>query len=120
MDNAETNTNEAVTPDAPVSTETGSNETTENPASPVTSDTGTEEVVTSNPSTDSVVTDPAALPNPDEFQYVYPIEWRHHSAFTSGDGLLNVIHEVTLGDLLISTLLMVLIVWQVVSRLVRR
>lgn len=115
MDNAETNSNEAVTPDAPVNADTGSNATTDYSATP---EKGV--VAPSNPSTDSVVTDSAVLPNPDEFQYVYPIEWRQYSSYTSGDGLINVIHEITLGDLLISTLLMVLIVWQVVSRLVRR
>lgn len=115
MDNAETNTNEAVTPDAPVNADTGSNAVTDSSATP---ETGV--VTPSNPSPDSVVVDSAVTPNPDEFQYTFPIEWRQHSSFTSGDGMINIIHEITLGDLLISTLLLVLIVWQVISRLVRR
>lgn len=129
MDNApDANQTETVTPDAPVDSGTGST-TTDSPATPGTSTdaphTGTDagtpgEVAPSAPSSDSVVVGNPTAPNPDEFQYVFPIEWREHTSFTTGQGIINVVNEITLGDLLISTLLMALIVWQVASRLIRR
>lgn len=129
MDNApETNQTETVKPDAPADSGTGST-ATDSPATPETStdaphtgaDAGTTgEVAPSAPSSDSVIVGDPTAPNPDEFEYVFPIEWRQHDAFTTGDGIINVIHEITLGDLLISTLLLALIVWQVASRLIRR
>lgn len=68
-----------------------------------------------------VITDPVTDPLMDELQLVFPVEWRPYSPFsTGGNGIINVIHEITLGDLLISTLLLALIVFVVISRIVRR
>lgn len=57
----------------------------------------------------------------DDPQLFLPIEWRPYTPFsTGGDGIINVIHEITLGELLLSTLIMALLVFVVISRIVRR
>lgn len=40
--------------------------------------------------------------------------------YENGPEIIVVLHQITLGDLLISTLLLVLIIFIVISRLVRR
>lgn len=45
---------------------------------------------------------------------------RPFTEFETPEGTLHVIHEVSLGDLLISTLILCLIVFVVVARVVRR
>lgn len=53
-------------------------------------------------------------------QMVVPIEIREYTPFVTESGNINVIHEITLGDLLVSTLIMALLVFTVIGRIVRR
>lgn len=41
------------------------------------------------------------------------------TTFETGKGTLQVIHEITLGDLLISTLLLALIIFTVLARIIK-
>lgn len=51
---------------------------------------------------------------------VVPVEIRPYTPFITEAGDINVIHEVTLGDLLVSTLILALISFTVISRIIRR
>lgn len=53
-------------------------------------------------------------------QAVVPIEIREHTPFVTEAGDINVIHEITLGDLLISTVLMAILIFQVLTTFFRR
>lgn len=55
-----------------------------------------------------------------DLQAVVPIEIREHTPFVTESGQINVIHEITLGDFLISTLIMALLIFTVVDRVIRR
>lgn len=55
-----------------------------------------------------------------ETDFQVPVEIREHTPFFTDSGTVNVIHEITLGDFLISTLIMALLVFQIMSRFVRR
>lgn len=55
-----------------------------------------------------------------ELQLVVPVEIREYTPFVTESGNIYVIHEITLGDLLISTLIMALLAFTVISRIVRR
>lgn len=55
-----------------------------------------------------------------ELQAVVPIEIREHTPFVTEAGDINVIHEITLGDLLISTVLMAILIFQVLTTFFRR
>lgn len=55
-----------------------------------------------------------------ELQAVVPIEIREHTPFVTEAGDINVIHEITLGDLLISTILMAILIFQVLTTFFRR
>lgn len=55
-----------------------------------------------------------------ELQAVVPIEIREHTPFITEAGDINVIHEVTLGDLLISTVLVAILIFQVLTTFIRR
>lgn len=58
--------------------------------------------------------------NPGDPQIVLPIEIRPYTSFITEAGTINVIHEISLGDLLLSTLVMALLTFTVISRVVRR
>lgn len=53
-------------------------------------------------------------------QVVVPVEIRELTAVQTVKGKINIIHEITFGDLLVSTCLMALLIWQVLSRVIRR
>lgn len=53
-------------------------------------------------------------------QVVVPVEIREMTRFETDSGNINVIHEITLGDLLTSTLLIAILIFIIVSRFIRR
>ncbi len=53
-------------------------------------------------------------------QIVVPVEIREMTRVETDKGNIHVIHEITLGDLLISTLLLAILAFTVVERFVRR
>lgn len=53
-------------------------------------------------------------------QVVVPVEIREMTRFETDAGNIHVIHEITLGDLVISTLLAAILIFIIVSRVIRR
>lgn len=53
-------------------------------------------------------------------QVVVPVDVREMTKIETPKGNINVIHEVTTGDLLISTILMAILIFMVLSRIIRR
>lgn len=53
-------------------------------------------------------------------QVVVPVDVREMTKIDTPKGHINVIHEVTTGDLLISMILMAILIFMVLSRLIRR
>ncbi|MEF7566324.1 hypothetical protein V4V35_25375 [Bacillus infantis] len=53
-------------------------------------------------------------------QVVVPVEIREMTRVETDKGKIHIIHEVTFGDLLISTFLVAILIFQVLSRFVRR
>lgn len=53
-------------------------------------------------------------------QVVVPVEIREMTRFETDSGNIHVIHEMTLGDLIIATLLAAILIFLFVSRVVRR
>lgn len=88
-------------------TETTTEPTTE---APITDETGTGSV-----QQDAIISNGSSDP-----QVVIPVEIREYTPFVTESGNINVIHEITLGDLLLSTLIMALLVFTVIGRIVRR
>lgn len=71
-------------------------------------------------SSENVTTDPTLDANYSDIQTVLPIEIREHTPFVTEAGDINVVHEITLGDLLISTVLMAILIFQVTTTFFRR
>jgi len=55
-----------------------------------------------------------------EPQIVVPVDIREMTRFETEKGNIHVIHEITLGDLLVSTALVAILIFMVISRVVRR
>ncbi|MBU8733704.1 hypothetical protein M3205_23265 [Cytobacillus firmus] len=55
-----------------------------------------------------------------EPQVVVPVEIREMTRVETEKGNIHVIHEITLGDLLVSMSLVALLIFQVLSRVIRR
>ncbi|MBH0176232.1 hypothetical protein IHV09_21995 [Fictibacillus sp. 23RED33] len=55
-----------------------------------------------------------------ETQIVVPVEIRELTKIETEKGIINVIHEVSLGDLIISTILLSILIFMVLSRVIRR
>lgn len=55
-----------------------------------------------------------------EPQVVVPVDIREMTRIDTPKGEIHVIHEVTLGDLLIATTLVATLIFMVISRVVRR
>lgn len=55
-----------------------------------------------------------------EPQVVIPIEIREYTPFVTESGNINVIHEITIGELLVCTLIMALLIFTVIGRVIRR
>lgn len=51
-------------------------------------------------------------------EVVVPVEIREMTVIETEKGVINVIHEITLGDLLLSTVLMAALIFSVVSRVI--
>lgn len=83
----------------------------ENPPSPE-AETGTTDITGTVPSTNSI----------DSSQVIVtaPIDPREQTIMTTGDGAIVVIHEVTLGDVVVSTLIAALLVFMVLEKVIRR
>ncbi|AIF45719.1 hypothetical protein [Virgibacillus sp. SK37] len=55
-----------------------------------------------------------------EPQVTSPIDPREMTRIDTGQGEIHIIHEMTFGDLLISTLLMAIIIFLLINRVARR
>lgn len=55
-----------------------------------------------------------------EPQVVVPVEIRELTRVETEKGNINIIHEVTLGDLLVSLSIAAFLIFQVLSRVIRR
>lgn len=53
-------------------------------------------------------------------QVVVPVEIREMTRIDTEKGAIHVIHEITLGDLLVSTSVVALLIFLVLSRVIRR
>ncbi|MGG0718381.1 hypothetical protein ABE096_12425 [Robertmurraya massiliosenegalensis] len=53
-------------------------------------------------------------------QVVVPVEIRDMTRFENEKGKINIIHEITIGDLLVSTSLIAILIFLVLSRIIRR
>lgn len=51
---------------------------------------------------------------------VVPVDPREMTRFITDSGELHIIHEITLGDLLITTALFGILIFMLVSRVIRR
>lgn len=51
---------------------------------------------------------------------VVPVEIREMTRFENEKGKINIIHEITIGDLLVSTSLVAILIFMVLSRIIRR
>ncbi|WP_185959732.1 hypothetical protein [Lentibacillus cibarius] len=51
---------------------------------------------------------------------VVPVDIREQTIITTDSGELHIIHEITLGDLLVSTTLFAILIFMLVSRVIRR
>lgn len=56
----------------------------------------------------------------EEPQVVVPVEIREMTRVETEKGNIHVIHEITLGELLISTILLATLIFMVLSRVIRR
>lgn len=56
----------------------------------------------------------------DQPQVVVPVEIREMTRFENEKGHINIIHEITMGDLLVSTSLVAILIFMVLSRFIRR
>ncbi|USK56368.1 hypothetical protein LIS82_07820 [Cytobacillus solani] len=102
-------------------TESGSTDqpTTENTANPGVTPPGDTEGTS-----ESVVQPPATTEGantlPTDVVVTSPIDNREQTIFRTGDGEIHVIHEITLGDVVLSTLIMALLVFMVLEKVIRR
>lgn len=90
-----------------VATDQGTEEVTEE----VVTEPGSEETATEGLAVEEVSTDP---------EVVVPVEVRELTRFETDQGNIDLIHEITVGDLLVSTILFALLIFFVVSRVIRR
>lgn len=56
----------------------------------------------------------------EDTQVVVPVEIREMTRVETEKGFIHVIHEITLGELLISTILLAILIFMVLSRVIRR
>ncbi|GEM02006.1 hypothetical protein SAMN05421839_12531 [Halolactibacillus halophilus] len=100
-------------------TETELTETTDTPTETTTDEPVDEQT---EETTDQTVqtTEATSEPGIDEPQVVVPVDTREMTVVDSNAGTINVIHEVTIGDLLVSTALFILIIFMLIDRVVRR
>lgn len=56
----------------------------------------------------------------EEPQIVVPVETREMTRIDTDKGAIHVIHEITLGDLLVSTSIVAILIFLVISRVIRR
>lgn len=113
--NEEIQSTDPVVEDA--ATESGSTEqsTTEN----------TGEIKPSDPEGETVTQPPATTEGSNIFTsdgvvVTSPIDNREQTIFRTGDGEIHVIHEITLGEVVLSTIIMALLVFMVLDRVIRR
>lgn len=121
LNNDETNTQ--ATDETSQEPETELTETTDTPTETQTTDEPVDEQT--NETTDQTdeqvqTTETTSEPETQEPQVVVPVDTREMTVVDSNAGTINVIHEVTIGDLLVSTALFILIIFMLIDRVVRR
>ena len=101
--------------------ETNTQETDETSQAPEPELTETTDTPTETTTDEPVqTTETTSEPTIDEPQVVVPVDTREMTVVDSQAGTINVIHEVTIGDLLVSTALFILIIFMLIDRVVRR
>jgi len=121
LNNDETNTQ--ATDETSQAPEPELTETTDTPTETQTTDEPVDEQTNETTvQTDEQVqtTETTSEPTIDEPQVVVPVDTREMTVVDSQAGTINVIHEVTIGDLLVSTALFILIIFMLIDRVVRR
>ena len=126
--NDETNTQATdETSQEPETQTTETTETTETTDTPTEQTQTTDEPVDGQTDETTVQTDEpvqttetTSEPETQEPQVVVPVDTREMTVVDSQEGTINVIHEVTIGDLLVSTALFILIIFMLIDRVVRR
>ncbi|QGH32591.1 hypothetical protein GI584_00155 [Gracilibacillus salitolerans] len=53
-------------------------------------------------------------------QVVVPVDPREMTLFETDSGVIHIIHEITLGELITSTLIILLLVFMLISHVIRR
>ncbi|WP_018931337.1 hypothetical protein [Gracilibacillus lacisalsi] len=53
-------------------------------------------------------------------QVVVPVDTREMTLFETDSGVIHIIHEITLGELITSTLIILLLVLMLISHVIRR
>lgn len=81
-------------------------------------DTTTPETTTDIEDSSSQVTDPGEMPL--GVTVTSPIDFRETTVVRTDKGDIHVIHEITLGEVIISTLIMALLIFRVLDRVIRR
>ena len=66
----------------------------------------------------SATTDTGSTGTSSEPQIVVPVEIREMTRIETDKGKIHVIHEITLGDLLVSTSLIAILIFMVLSRVI--
>lgn len=55
-----------------------------------------------------------------EVMVTSPIDFRESTIFSTEKGEIHVIHEITLGDIIVSTSLVAILIFMLLSRIIRR
>lgn len=120
LNNDETNTQ--ATDETSQAPEPELTETTDTPTETTTDEPVDEQTDETTDQTDEPVqtTETTSEPETQEPQVVVPVDTREMTVVDSNAGTINVIHEVTIGDLLVSTALFILIIFMLIDRVVRR
>ncbi|WP_208592321.1 hypothetical protein [Gracilibacillus suaedae] len=53
-------------------------------------------------------------------QVVVPVDTREMTLFETDSGVIHIIHEITLGELITSTLIILLLIFMLISHVIRR
>ncbi|WP_313799076.1 hypothetical protein [Cytobacillus sp.] len=108
-----------ITEDTATESDSTDQSTTEN-----TADSGVTTPGDTEGTSESVVQPPTASEGlntlPTDVVVTSPIDNREQTIFRTGDGEIHVIHEITLGDIVLSTLIMALLVFMVLEKVIWR
>lgn len=78
------------------------------------------EVTTESGTTDTTTSVDFTNPENTQIMVTSPVDPREQTIFETSQGKINVIHEVTLGEVILSTILMAILIFMVLDRVIRR